>query len=161
MSDFQTMEKGFLDTLAAIEDGLDKIVIVGGWCPYLYAKYLWRKEIPNIPTTTDIFGDLQEAATLVFLLVEEEYVAINRHFFGGDGFAGHPRCGVIVHVFFSWSHVIPQCEGSIPSSLSLLRGCKLIAGTLRATGKMDFLSANRALDTTCVNRDTLRHVTVY
>jgi hypothetical protein len=48
------MEKGFLDTLSAIEDSLDKIIIVGGWCPYLYAKYLWRKEIPNIPTTTDI-----------------------------------------------------------------------------------------------------------
>lgn len=54
MSDFQTMEKGFVDTLSAIEDSLDKIIIVGGWCPYLYAKYLWRKEIPNIPTTTDI-----------------------------------------------------------------------------------------------------------
>ena len=54
MSDFLTMEQGFLDTLSAIEDSLDKIIIVGGWCPYLYAKYLWRKEIPNIPTTTDI-----------------------------------------------------------------------------------------------------------
>lgn len=54
MSDFQTMEKGFQETLFAIEDSLDKIVVVGGWCPYLYAKYLWHKEIPNIPTTTDI-----------------------------------------------------------------------------------------------------------
>lgn len=54
MSEFKTMEKGFLDTLLAIEDSLDKIIIVGGWCPYLYARYLWRKEIPNIPTTTDI-----------------------------------------------------------------------------------------------------------
>lgn len=48
------MEKGFLDTIAAIGDSLDKIMIVGGWCPYLYAKYLWHREIPNIPTTTDI-----------------------------------------------------------------------------------------------------------
>ena len=54
MSNFETMERGLLDTLFAIEDNLDKIIIVGGWCPYLYAKYLWRKEIPNIPTTTDI-----------------------------------------------------------------------------------------------------------
>lgn len=54
MSDFQTMEKGFLDTLLALENNLEKIMIVGGWCPYLYAKYLWRKEIPNIPTTTDM-----------------------------------------------------------------------------------------------------------
>ena len=48
------MEKGFLETLFAIEDSLDKIIIVGGWCPYLYAQYLWRKKIRNIPTTTDI-----------------------------------------------------------------------------------------------------------
>lgn len=48
------LEKGFLDTLSAMEDGLDKIIIVGGWCPYLYAVYLWRKEIPNIPTITDM-----------------------------------------------------------------------------------------------------------
>ena len=60
------MEKGFLDTLAAIEDGLDKIMIVGGWCPYLYAKYLWRKEIPNIPTTTDIDLGVLETGSLRF-----------------------------------------------------------------------------------------------
>lgn len=54
MSDFEAMEIGFLDTLLAIQDSLDKIMIVGGWCPYLYARYLWRKEIPNIPTTTDM-----------------------------------------------------------------------------------------------------------
>jgi len=60
------MEKGVLDTIAAIEDGLDKIMIVGGWCPYLYAKYLWRKEIPNIPTTTDIDLGVLETGSLRF-----------------------------------------------------------------------------------------------
>jgi len=60
------MEKGFLGTLAAIWDGLDKIMIVGGWCPYLYAKYLWRKEIPNIPTTTDIDLGVLETGSLRF-----------------------------------------------------------------------------------------------
>lgn len=54
MSEFKILEEGFLDTLLAIENSLDKIIIVGGWCPYLYAEYLWRREIPNIPTTTDI-----------------------------------------------------------------------------------------------------------
>ncbi|MDD5671601.1 MAG: GSU2403 family nucleotidyltransferase fold protein [Candidatus Omnitrophica bacterium] len=43
-----------METLCAVQDSLDKIMIVGGWCPYLYAKYLWHREIPNIPTTTDI-----------------------------------------------------------------------------------------------------------
>lgn len=36
-------------------------MIVGGWCPYLYATYLWRKKIPNIPTTLDV--DLGVAET--------------------------------------------------------------------------------------------------
>lgn len=54
MPNFKTMGKGFLDTLVAIKDDLDKIIIVGGWCPYLYAQYYWGKKILNIPTTTDI-----------------------------------------------------------------------------------------------------------
>ena len=30
------------------------MVVVGGWCPYLYAIHLWKRPIPDIPTTTDI-----------------------------------------------------------------------------------------------------------
>lgn len=30
------------------------MVVVGGWCPYLYAHHLWKRKIPNIPTTLDI-----------------------------------------------------------------------------------------------------------
>jgi hypothetical protein len=48
------MEAQFLDALAALQGALEKIVIVGGWCPYLYAKHLWKKTLPNIPTTLDI-----------------------------------------------------------------------------------------------------------
>ncbi len=48
------LEKQFLDTLAALGPGLDKVVVVGGWCPYLYAKHLWKRKIANIPTTLDI-----------------------------------------------------------------------------------------------------------
>lgn len=66
MSEFEVLEKGFLDTLLAIEDSLDKIIIVGGWCPYLYAKYLWRKKIPNIPTTTDIDLGILETGSRKF-----------------------------------------------------------------------------------------------
>ena len=54
LSEFKKIENGFLDTLGAMEDRLDKIVVVGGWCPYLYARYFWSREIPNIPTTIDI-----------------------------------------------------------------------------------------------------------
>ena len=54
MSEIEKLEKGFLDTLSALDESLDKIIIVGGWCPYLYTNYLWQRRIPNIPTTTDI-----------------------------------------------------------------------------------------------------------
>ena len=59
-------EKGLLSTLSAIGDGIDKIMIVGGWCPYLYAKYLWNREIPNIPTTTDMDLGVLETGALKF-----------------------------------------------------------------------------------------------
>lgn len=60
LSEFKNLEKGFLDSLSLIGDDLNKIMVVGGWCPYLYARYLWKKPIPNIPTTTDIdFGVLE------------------------------------------------------------------------------------------------------
>ena len=60
MPDFEKLEAGLLDTLAVLKDALPEIVVVGGWCPYLYAHYLWKKPIPKIPTTTDIdFGVLE------------------------------------------------------------------------------------------------------
>ena len=54
MSDLEKLESGFLDTLAVLKDVLPEIIVVGGWCPYLYAHYLWKKSIPEIPTTIDI-----------------------------------------------------------------------------------------------------------
>jgi hypothetical protein len=48
------LEKGFLEAVTILKDYLPQIVIVGGWCPYLYARHLWKRKIPNIPTTLDI-----------------------------------------------------------------------------------------------------------
>ena len=48
------LEKGFFDTLTVLRDVLPQMVVVGGWCPYIYALHLWKKPIPEIPTTTDI-----------------------------------------------------------------------------------------------------------
>jgi len=60
LPDFEKLETGFLDTLVVLKDALPEIVVVGGWCPYLYAHHLWKKPIPKIPTTTDIdFGVLE------------------------------------------------------------------------------------------------------
>jgi len=54
LSDLEKLESGFLNTLSVLKDVLPEIIVVGGWCPYLYARYLWKKPIPEIPTTTDI-----------------------------------------------------------------------------------------------------------
>ena len=54
MADLKQLEKGFFDTLTVLKDVLPEMVVVGGRCPYLYALHLWKKPIPDIPTTTDI-----------------------------------------------------------------------------------------------------------
>jgi len=54
MSELEKLEKGFFETVEILKDYLPQIVVVGGWCPYLYAHHLWKKKIPNIPTTLDI-----------------------------------------------------------------------------------------------------------
>ncbi len=54
MSELKSSEHAFLDTLVALSAELPRIVVVGGWSPYLYATHLWKKKIPNIPTTMDV-----------------------------------------------------------------------------------------------------------
>ncbi|MFH0985217.1 MAG: GSU2403 family nucleotidyltransferase fold protein [Candidatus Omnitrophota bacterium] len=66
MSDLEKLESGFQETLAVLKDVLPEIVVVGGWCPYLYARYLWKKPIPEIPTTTDIDLGVLETGTRRF-----------------------------------------------------------------------------------------------
>lgn len=49
-----SLETAFQETLHALgPKNRENIVVVGGWCPYLYAKYLWRKNVP-FPQTLDI-----------------------------------------------------------------------------------------------------------
>ena len=51
MSDLAAYEKIFLETLGALgQDQLDQLIVFGGWCPYLYAKYLWKKDAPFLRT---------------------------------------------------------------------------------------------------------------
>ncbi|OGW81229.1 MAG: hypothetical protein A3G33_05985 [Omnitrophica bacterium RIFCSPLOWO2_12_FULL_44_17] len=54
MANLKELEKGLFDTLTVLKEVLPEMVVVGGWCPYLYARYLWKKPIPDIPSTTDI-----------------------------------------------------------------------------------------------------------
>ncbi len=66
MSELKGLEQAFLRTLAALSVELPRIVIVGGWCPYLYAAYLWKKKVPNIPTTMDVDLGVTETGSRKF-----------------------------------------------------------------------------------------------
>lgn len=54
MGEMDPYIKAFHETLLALgQENLDNLIIVGGWCPYLYAEYLWKRELP-FPRTLDI-----------------------------------------------------------------------------------------------------------
>ncbi|HLP59407.1 MAG TPA: GSU2403 family nucleotidyltransferase fold protein [Candidatus Deferrimicrobium sp.] len=57
MTEIKELEQLFFKVIDDLEDYLPHLVLVGGWTPYLYVKYLW-KNISFYPvTTTDIdFG---------------------------------------------------------------------------------------------------------
>lgn len=57
MTKIKELEQLFIKVVDDLEDYLPHLVLVGGWTPYLYVKYLW-KNISFYPvTTTDIdFG---------------------------------------------------------------------------------------------------------
>lgn len=92
MSEIEKLEKGFLDALSLLKADLHQMMIVGGWCPYLYARYLWKRTIPNLPTTTDVdlgvfetgaqeftqtlYGKLKTAGLPIQRLYEDEEVPV-------------------------------------------------------------------------------------
>lgn len=44
-------EKLLLKVIDDLNDFLPYLVLVGGWVPYVYAKYIWR-DVPNVAVTT-------------------------------------------------------------------------------------------------------------
>lgn len=47
-------EKLLIKVINDLADFLPYLVLVGGWVPYIYARYMW-KDVPNIAVTT---GDI-------------------------------------------------------------------------------------------------------
>lgn len=64
MSKQKDIELGFYETLGSLQDILDKILVVGGWCPFLYTKYYWKVGHQDIPNTTDIDFGVWETGSL-------------------------------------------------------------------------------------------------
>lgn len=56
----ERIESYFFKVLDLLGDNLRHIVVVGGWLPYLYSKYLWQAVPVGIPTTMDIDLGIEE-----------------------------------------------------------------------------------------------------
>lgn len=57
IDEFNPLEKLFFKVLTDFEEYLPYLVLVGGWVPYLYVKYMWNNLSIRPVTTTDIdFG---------------------------------------------------------------------------------------------------------
>jgi len=57
LTNLEELEQLFFKVLSDLEEFLPYLVIVGGWVPYLYVKYLWNNFSVYPVTTTDIdFG---------------------------------------------------------------------------------------------------------
>jgi hypothetical protein len=62
---------------------LEKLVLVGGWVPYLYVHYLWKTPAADFPLTTDIDLGVRETGPLrpsstVFQRLREAGLAMKR-----------------------------------------------------------------------------------
>ncbi|MFO7890383.1 MAG: GSU2403 family nucleotidyltransferase fold protein [bacterium] len=56
------LESAFFSVLNDLKEYLENLTLVGGWVPYIYSNYLWKKRPKKIITTVDIdfgFGDIQ------------------------------------------------------------------------------------------------------
>jgi hypothetical protein len=57
LTNLEELEQLFFKVISDLEEFLPYLVIVGGWVPYLYVKYLWKNFSVYPVTTTDIdFG---------------------------------------------------------------------------------------------------------
>lgn len=68
MSESKEQIRALRDTLTALDESLAKLVLVGGWLPFIYCNFLWKVPAVDIPTTTDIDLGVQETGPLRYAL---------------------------------------------------------------------------------------------
>ena len=68
MSESKKQIRALRETLTALDESLDKLVLVGGWLPFIYCNYLWKVPALDIPYTTDIDLGVQETGPLRYAL---------------------------------------------------------------------------------------------
>ncbi len=61
MFEIKKMEQLFFKILGDMEEYLPYFVLVGGWVPYLYVKYLWKNLNFYPVTTTDVDFGISES----------------------------------------------------------------------------------------------------
>ncbi len=64
MSESKKQIRALRETLTALDESLEKLVLVGGWLPFVYCHFLWKAPAVDIPTTTDIDLGVPETGSL-------------------------------------------------------------------------------------------------
>ena len=59
----EKIEAVFFNVLDDISDYLPDLTLVGGWMPYVYSNYLWKKSVRNPVVTVDIDFGVDESVT--------------------------------------------------------------------------------------------------
>lgn len=59
----EKIEAVFFNVLEDISDYLPDLTLVGGWMPYVYSNYLWKKSVRNPVITVDIDFGVDESVT--------------------------------------------------------------------------------------------------
>jgi len=59
----EKIEAVFFNVLEDISDYLPDLTLVGGWMPYVYSNYLWKKSVRNPVVTVDIDFGVDESVT--------------------------------------------------------------------------------------------------
>lgn len=66
MTELDKLESIFFDVLNDLKNYLSDLTLVGGWIPYIYAKFLWNNLTAKLITTTDIDFGFGESKTEVY-----------------------------------------------------------------------------------------------
>lgn len=66
MTEAENIESVFFKVLEDIKDYLEDLTLVGGWAPYVYARFLWENPAAKLITTSDVDFGIGKTKTKVY-----------------------------------------------------------------------------------------------
>ena len=133
----ETIEAIFFDVLDDIHDYLPDLTLVGGWMPFVYANFLWKKNIITPVTTVDIdFGVDQISSQNYKKTLFETLSTLNYK-------EHHPRMGRMYPVVL-YKEKVPLEFITYPSvNLDVVRGILGLHLHVNKIDKFEFLLKQR------------------